>query len=581
LRTLRTAAFDVADRRLPEAVGQLRTTDGTPSQATVDPVPVHSREEVGQVARAFDTVHMQAVRLAAEQAQLRCSLNDIFLNLSGRSHGLVERQLRMIDELRGKVNDPELGTSLLQLDRLAARMRRHSENLLVLAGGTVRGGVEGPVAVLEVLHRAITEVEQYQRVTVGPSPAATVDGRVVKDLVHLIAELLDNAIDAAPQGTTVTLGGALAENNGLLVEITDSGPGLPPDELQAINARLASTPPVDSPVSGQMGMFVVSALAAQHGLTVRLRPRPGVSGITATVLLPPSLVTVDLRVPMGGHLQAPSPRSADDAGWMGSPPARPPDHTPSVSAAHAWSGTDAQLPLQVSVVDEAATADLFSPSSIGVVTSPDSRPRTAQEEWLELFGQHEPHTENEPVFDPLSTSVPMAGIPVAGQHQEIREEIFEMVSAWFRQRQAASENSPSDTPEPDWQSPFDEGWQAAQALRNPLDHGLTHAGLPKRQPRARLVSGTDNPVLPAPVPAASVRTPDAVRARLSRYQRGLRVGRHARIDPADMDSNSIDPNSIDPNDIDPNSIDPNDIDPNAATAVQPAWTETTQSPFQR
>ncbi|MDQ4104438.1 MAG: nitrate- and nitrite sensing domain-containing protein [Actinomycetota bacterium] len=558
LRTLRTAAFEVADRRLPEAAEQLRTTDGTPSQATVDPVPVHSREEVGQVARAFDTVHMQAVRLASEQAQLRCSLNDIFRKLSERSHGLVEQQLRLIDELRGKVNDPELGTYLLQLDRLAARMRRHSENLLVIAGGTVGDEVEGPVAVVEVFRRALSEVEQYQRVTVGPSPAATVAGPVVKDLVHLIAELLDNAIDAAPQGTTVTLGSALAENNGLLVEITDSGPGLPPDELQAINARLGSAPPVDAPVSGQMGVFVVSSLAVQHGLTVRLRPRPGASGIAATVLLPPSLVTVDLRVPGDGHVAGTSPRSADDTARRGSGPDRPPADAPAVSAVNGWSGTDAQLPLQVSVVDEAATADLFSPSSIGVVTSPGSRPRTAHEEWLELFGQHKPQAQNEPLFDPLGT---MAGAPVGGRHgqQEVREEIFEMVSAWFRERQAASESSPPATTEPDWQSPFDEGWQAAQALHGPLDHELTQAGLPKRQPLAHLVSGTDSPAPPTSAPTAPVRTPDAVRARLSRYQRGLRVGRHARIDPDDVDH----------------------IDADAATAVQPVWTNTTQRPFEQ
>ncbi len=591
LRTLRTAAFEVADRRLPEAVEQLRTTDGAPGQATVDPVPVHSREEVGQVARAFDTVHMQAVRLAAEQAQLRCSLNDIFLNLSGRSHGLVERQLQLIDELRSKVHDPELGTSLVELDRLAARMRRHSENLLVLAGGTVPSGAEGSLAVPEVLRRAVSEVEQYQRVTVGSIPAATVAGPVVKDLVHLIAELLDNAIEVAPHGTTVALGGALAENNSLLFEITDSGPGLPPGDLQAINSRLASAPTVDAPVTGQMGMLVVSGLAAQHGIKVRLRPRPSDNGITATVLLPPSLVTVDLRVPMTVPTTGTSPRSADDdaAGVVDSVDSAP-DRTPGGAAsdgtasdgtasdgtgeargANVWTGTDTQLPLQVSVVDDADTADLFSPSSIDVVTSPGSRPRTAQQEWLELFGDQGTQPEREPVFDPLVSSMPMAGSPVAGfpvagssvagQHQEVREEIFEMVSAWFHERQAASESGPPSSTEPDWQSPFDEGWQAAQALRSPADHEVTQAGLPKRQPRANLVSGTDSPLVLPPMPAAPARTPDAVRARLSRYQRGLRVGRHARIDPVD--------------------IDPDDIDPNAATVVQPAWTDIPHRPLEQ
>jgi signal transduction histidine kinase len=563
LRALRTAAFEVADRRLPEAVEQLRTTDGAAGQATVDPVPVHSREEVGQVARAFDTVHMQAVRLAAEQAQLRCSLNDIFLTLSGRSHGLVQRQLQLIDELRSKVYDAELGTSLVQLDRLAARMRRHSENLQVLAGGTVRSGAEEPLAVLDVLHRAVSEIEQDQRVTVGPSPAATVAGSVVKDLVHLIAELLDNAISVAPQGTTVTLGGALAENNSLLVEITDSGPGLPPDDLQAINDRLASAPTVDAPVAGQIGMFVVSGLAAQHGMTVRLRPRPNESGITATVLLPATLVTVDLRVQTNVPMP-PTTKFTDDADVVDSAPDRAPHGAAGSPDAKMWNRTDTQLPLQVSVVDKAATADLFGPSSIDVVTSPGSRPRTAQQEWLELFGEQQTQVEREPVFDPLGASLPTTGHPIAEQHQEVREEIFEMVSAWFRERQAASKSDSPSTTKSEWQSPFDEGWQAAQALRSPSDHEVTQAGLPKRQPRANLVSGTDSPVAPPFVPAAPARTPDAVRARLSRYQRGLRVGRHARIGP---------------DDVGPNDIGADEVDPNAATAVQPAWTDNAPRSF--
>jgi hypothetical protein len=113
--------------------------------------------------------------------------------------------------------------------------------------------------------------------------------------------------------------------------------------------------------------------------------------------------------------------------------------------------------------------------------------------------------------------------------EEVREEIFEMVSAWFRERQSAPVNDAPPTAATEWWSPFDEGWQAAQALRAPVDHDLTTAGLPKRQPRAHLVSGADDSMSPTPVPAAPARTPDAVRGRLSRYQRGLNVGRHAHI----------------------------------------------------
>jgi signal transduction histidine kinase len=517
LRPLRTAAADVADRQLPKAV---------------------------------------------EQAVALSILNDTFLNLSGRNQDLVERQRQLINELRRREYDPELLSSLLQLDYLAVRMRRHSENLLVIAGGKLPHRGEERVAVLDVLRDAVSEVEQHQRVTVRRSPAAMVAGPVVNDLVRLIAELLDNAISAgatsaASQESTVTLSGTLTEDEGLLVEIIDSGPGLPPEELQVINARLASPPVVDASVSRQMGLFVVSRLAAQHGITVRLRQRLGASGISATVLLPCALVSVEPAVSVDP--------AANDT--------QPCNHgAPEAPATTEWSGTDGQLPLQVSVIDEATEADLFSPVSIGVVTSQPSSPRTAEQEWLELFGHDGSAPKREPssdelgggtvaasfpipaATDPLASPLPLGTAAVAGQPQEVREEIFEMVSAWFRERQSASANSyqPGDTTElsalpnrtpsrinarrtnaHEWRSPLDEGWQAAQALRTPVDHGVTQAGLPKRQPLAHLVSGADSidRFGPAPTPAGPVRSPDDVRGRLSRYQHGLRVGRHARIGP--------------------------------------------------
>jgi signal transduction histidine kinase len=543
LRTLRTAAFDVADRQLPEAVEQLSSCDGTPGQTTVDPVPVHSREEVGQVARAFDTVHAQAVRLAADQAAARSSLNDTFLNLSGRNQSLVDRQRQLIDELRSRQHDPELVSSLLLLDHLAARMRRHSDNLLVLAGGTLPRRTEGRMAVVDVLRSAVAEIEQYQRVTVRQPPAAMVADLVVDDLVHLLAELLDNAVNAeansgAYQQTTVTLSSTLTEDKGLLVEIVDSGPGLPPDQLQAINDRLASPPAVDASVSRQMGLFVVSRLAAQHGITVRLRQRLSQIGITAAVSLPCSMVSIDSRPSNGSRFSN--------------------DVVPEAPATTDWIGTGAPLPLQVSVVDEATAADLFSPTSIGIATSPPSGLRTAEQEWRELFGDDQPqpqrepfagqldvHQQGAPALDPLASPLPLSGAAATGQPLEVREEIFEMVSAWFRERQSASAsngdttqmaappNGVSRTNAHEWRSPLDEEWQAAQALATPVDHGVTTAGLPKRQPLAHLVTGAESigRTVATSIPVGPVRVPDEVRERLSRYQHGLRVGRHARIGP--------------------------------------------------
>jgi signal transduction histidine kinase len=521
LRTLRTAAFELADRRLPQSVEQVLATEGVPAQTTVevDPVPVHSLEEVGQVARALDTVHVRAVRLAAEQAQLRSSLNDVCINLSGRSQRLLDQQRQLIEELRGAVHDPQLRSRLLQLDHLATRMRRHSETLLGLAGGSAHSGAEEPVAVLDVLSTAVSEIDEQHRVIVSPPPAVMVAAPVAGDLVHLIAELLDNATSVTPQGATVTLSGSHIDDDGLLVEVIDSGPGLPVKELQEINARLLSAPETEaSSVSSLMGLLVARELAAKHGITVALRHRPDVRGIIATALLPPALVTVE--------------RAA------GQPPAT------------GWNGTEGQLPLRVSVVDEASAADLFNPASInpaslGVVPAQPSRERTAQEEWLELFGHPEPDPLSAQPLSAQPLSVQLGGdqeqgaavsdalgsVAAAQQPAEVREEIFEMVSAWFRERQSTPVSTPPSTTASEWWSPFDGPWQVARALRARVDHEFTLAGLPKRQPRAHLVSGADDRVQPTPPPAGPVRTPDAVRGRLTRYQRGLRVGRHARIDP--------------------------------------------------
>jgi len=207
------------------------------------------------------------------------------------------------------------------------------------------------------------------------------------------------------------------------------------------------------------------------------------------------------------------------------------ENPPQAPVTVGWSGAQ-QPPLQVSVIDEATATDLFSPASVspaslGVVTSPSGRPRTVQEEWLELFAPSQP----EPVSDSPergASATDSLGIPAAEELPEVREEIFEMVSAWFRERQSAS------TSQPEWRSPFDDGWQAAQALQSSIDHELTTAGLPKRQPRAHLVDDADGREEPAQVPAVPVRTPEDVRGRLSRYQRGLRVGRHARTGPEEQ-----------------------------------------------
>ncbi|MCF7552820.1 nitrate- and nitrite sensing domain-containing protein [Pseudonocardia sp. WMMC193] len=291
LRILRRSALDVAERKLPAAVESMRS--GQPLNAMVEPVPLTGRDEVGQVARAFDAVHGQAIRLAADQAALQSNVSNMFVNLSRRSQALVERQLQLIEQLESNEQDPDQLSNLFQLDHLATRMRRNSENLLVLAGTDLTKRNVAPVPVVDVLRAAVSEIEQYQRVVVQPPPVATVAGRAASDLVHLLAELLDNATNFSPPDSQVVMSTTRANDGSLFVEIADRGVGMADHELSEANQRLSQPAAVDVSASRRMGLFVVGRLANRHGLGVRLGG--GVSGgtgggLTASVAVPANLV---------------------------------------------------------------------------------------------------------------------------------------------------------------------------------------------------------------------------------------------------------------------------------------------------
>ncbi|WP_238598322.1 sensor histidine kinase [Saccharothrix sp. ALI-22-I] len=306
LRVLRRTALEVADRGLPEAVGRI-LADPNPHEAAktaIAPVPITTREEVGQVARAFDAVHGEAVRLAAEQALLRDNVNSMFVNLSRRSQALVERQLNLIDRLEQDEQDPDQLASLFELDHLATRMRRNSENLLVLSGTDLSRRLTRPVPAAEVLGAAVSEVEQYARVQVGQTPELTVQGRAVNDLVHLIAELLDNATAFSDPVTKVTVRTARTRKGELAIEIQDRGVGMGEPEINDANQRLADPPDVDVAVSRRMGLYVVARLAKRHDIKVRLRANEDIEGgTTALVVVPETLVASPGATgsPMGGE----------------------------------------------------------------------------------------------------------------------------------------------------------------------------------------------------------------------------------------------------------------------------------------
>ncbi|MFF8670487.1 nitrate- and nitrite sensing domain-containing protein [Streptomyces sp. NPDC015242] len=285
LRRLEETATKVASDRLPELVKQLSESDPQDVDTSVESVGVHSRDEIGRVAAAFDDVHREAVRLAAEQALLRGNVNAMFTNLSRRSQGLIQRQLSLISELESREADPDQLSSLFKLDHLATRMRRNGENLLVLAGEEPGRRWTRPVPLVDVLRAAASEVEQYERIELASVPTTEVAGRVVNDLVHLLAELLENATSFSSPQTKVKVTGHALPDGRVLIEIHDTGIGLSPEDLAAINERLASPPTVDVSVSRRMGLFVVGRLSQRHGIRIQLRPSDS-GGTTALVMLP-------------------------------------------------------------------------------------------------------------------------------------------------------------------------------------------------------------------------------------------------------------------------------------------------------
>ncbi|MCE7079904.1 nitrate- and nitrite sensing domain-containing protein [Streptomyces sp. ST2-7A] len=286
MRTLRGAALGVAEERLPALVRQLSQTNPGQVDTRVDPIPITSRDEIGEVSRAFDRVHGEAVRLAAEQALLRGNVNAIFTNLSTRNQGLIERQLALITDLENNEADPDQLENLFRLDHLATRMRRNGENLLVLAGEDPGRNWNEPIPLVDVLRAASSEVENYERIELSGVPDSEIHGAVVNDLVHLLAELLENATSFSSPQTRVRVTATRLPDGRIMVEIHDKGIGLTAEDFAEINHRLAEPPAVDAEISRRMGLFVVGRLAQRHDIRVQLRPSGEQSGTTSLVMLP-------------------------------------------------------------------------------------------------------------------------------------------------------------------------------------------------------------------------------------------------------------------------------------------------------
>ncbi|HIV58794.1 MAG TPA: nitrate- and nitrite sensing domain-containing protein [Candidatus Stackebrandtia faecavium] len=298
LRLLREGALEVAHVDLPRAVAEMRDADDvgqrSPSELLRDltnPLQLDSRDEIGTVAGAFNTVHTEAVRIAAEQAALRSSVSQMFVNLARRSQNLVDRLIGHLDRLERGEEDPDRLAELFQLDHLATRMRRNDENLLVLAGADSARVERNPAPIGDVIRAAQSEVEQYTRIEFGRINAESeVEAGAINDIVHLVAELLDNATAFSPPDSAV-LAEARQDGDEVTVTITDEGIGISPDQLAELNTQLTQPSDVDISASRMMGLVVVARLAQRHELDVKLKEGQGGRGTVAVVTLPATVLT--------------------------------------------------------------------------------------------------------------------------------------------------------------------------------------------------------------------------------------------------------------------------------------------------
>ena len=556
LRRLRDSALKVAHDELAREIERVRAGA---EPGPVQPIPVHTSEEVGQVAHAVDELHEQAVLLAGEQSRLQLQVSDMFETLSRRSRSLVDQQLSLIDRLERNEEDPERLESLFRLDHLAARMRRNGANLLVLAGAKVPRDQAEPVPVSAIINAAASEVEDYTRVVTATVPDSEVHGAIAGDLVHLLAELLDNALRYSPPISQVRVSAVHTGNGGLVIEVSDIGIGMTESDLRVANTRLQSGGEVNPYTARHMGLFVVGRLAAQHGLVVRLRStiagEPN-SGTTAGVFVPSELLVVagapdqfggpEYGTPADAHAGIHTALALDEDhdytdhldepgqeylnGHSEVPVALLPQRNPGASGISdiptSLAQPAAEQPEEEWPAEELWPADSMpaqtaepapwgqprsrrSPTSTAPPSTRRRSSRPARRPPATAFATPPPVEEPQPQA-PRQPEPPVAAeqphpeparhavhepSPTAGADDAIYQK---MLSEWLVD---PTELAKSD--DLNWESVWDHGWSAAAAAEDAPVMEHTEEGLPVREPGARLVPGAVDSAGPTARPRGS------------------------------------------------------------------------------
>ncbi|MBF6245778.1 nitrate- and nitrite sensing domain-containing protein [Nocardia elegans] len=326
LRSLRSSSLELANNRLPAIIARIHDGESVDVQEETTPVDTGA-DEIGEVADAFAAAQRTAIAAAVAEARTRDGFNRVFLDIAFRSQALVRRQLDVLDVAEAKQDHPDHLDLLFQLDHLATRARRNAENLLILGDRQPGRQWRRPVGLEEIVRSAASETEGFARVTAVRLPPVNVLGAAVADLIHLLAELIENAANFSPPDAPITVHGSIV-GRGVVVEIVDRGLGMVFEQLEQVNALLVEPPEFhEMALTGrrQLGLFVVGRLARRHGIGVSLRESP-YGGVTAIVLVPAAVldrVSLDVAPADQAALEpsrTPLPRRVRPSNAM--PPAR-------------------------------------------------------------------------------------------------------------------------------------------------------------------------------------------------------------------------------------------------------------------
>jgi signal transduction histidine kinase len=525
--------------------------DGRPSD--VPPADVASPDEIGDIARAFEQMRTRIARLGGDEAGLRGKLDAMFVNLSHRGQSLVERQMRLIDTLEQSERDRERRAILFRMNRIAARMHRDSQNLLVLAGHELSSSWNQPMVLMNVIRAAVSEIEEYERVSVHALPDIAVSGPAVNDMVHLLAELIQNATSFSAVDMPVEISSQLLNTGGALISIIDRGVGMSVQDISHANWRLENPPPVDIDVPKWIGLLVVARLAARRGVRVRLQ-HAELGGLAALVWVPDELIARSAPVVRpeftrpgpdvprrGAHEQAMDRRDVGAQRSMAATRVA----EPAVSRAEARNPSLGQRP--ISKDGSPLSKDGSPPGPAGPArsepTPQEVRALAASAADIRQNRQHGTDASapggsgTAQLASALASAAPVQQetgsgdsgvvVPTAGHPAEARRlPIYEAVeSSWFTAaRRVPGPARTAVKAGSQWSSPADKGWRAAQTVESPAVGSPTEAGLPRRTPKANLIPGTVPSSQPAEVPSRSAAD---VRDRLAGFQRGVTEGRAA------------------------------------------------------